>query len=159
MTFILRWLLIVVLLFLAVTLLGPAVLVTLQRVHAPIDLSALPMDLSAYADASWLLIGLLYAAGVFFLIASIRLMRKTQGFWAWLLGFAAYGAEWGLVQQHEGGLMTQLQGIDWAGMSVEKLAAGGPEAQVAALVIMLIVGLLIFIVDWADRAYWDSQSA
>jgi hypothetical protein len=34
-----------------------------------------------------------------------------------------------------------------------------PEAQVGLLAIVVIVGLFIFIVDAADRAYWDKQGA
>jgi hypothetical protein len=36
---------------------------------------------------------------------------------------------------------------------------GSPESQIALLAIILIVGLFVFIVDAADRAYWDKQGA
>jgi hypothetical protein len=115
------------------------------------------------ANAGWIDVGLLAGAAIFFLIAAIRLARRTQGFWTWLLGFALYGGRWAWGQQHqEGGLSGTIQGLDVNAYSrpAELITdLGSPAAQVGILAIVLIVGFFIFIVDAADRAYWDRQGA
>ena len=35
----------------------------------------------------------------------------------------------------------------------------GTESQVVILAIILVVGLLILVIDAADRSYWESQTA
>ena len=114
-------------------------------------------------SATWIDVGLLAGAALFFLISAIRLMRRTQGFWTWLLGFALYGGRWAWSQQYnEGGVMGTLQGIDVnAYMQPELLLndLGSSSAQVGILAVVLVVGLFVFIVDGADRAYWDRQGA
>src|SRR5690606_4639127 len=106
---------------------------------------------------------LLAAAALFFLISSIRLMRRTQGFWTWLLGFAAYGGRWAWDQQQNGeGLPAMLQKVDLNSFRDPQALLATPyaaEAQLALLAIVLIVGVVVLIVDGADRAYWDSQGA
>lgn len=173
MTFILRWPAILVLLALVllsfVGALGAAGVIT--DIQAPasgvsqVD-SQMAQAQSAAAEsaasAGWIDVGLLAAAGLFFLIAAVRLMRRTQGFWTWLLGFACFGGRWAWQQQQSGGLVATVQGIDVSAyVQPQTVLAniGSPESQIALLAIVLIVGLFVFIVDAADRAYWDKQGA
>jgi hypothetical protein len=111
-------------------------------------------------EAKWLDVALLGGAGVFFLISAIRLIRRTQGFWTWLLGFACYGGRWAFA--HEGELLQLANAIDpHRYLQPQAIVAdtASPEAQVGLLAIMLIVGLITMIVDAVDRAYWDRQDA
>jgi len=112
------------------------------------------------AQQTWTDVGLWAGAGLLFLVSAIRLIRKTQGFWAWLIGFALYGGRWALAQQ--GSLVETVQAINPRAYLepqtiVSNLAT--PEAQVGVLGLILVVGLLIFVIDAADRAYWDKQGA
>lgn len=171
MTFILRWPSILVLLALVLLCVVGAVAAAgvLTGVTAPaVGVETLDAEIAAAqgaaetraADATWIDVGLLAGAALFFLIAAVRLMRRTQGFWTWLLGFALYGGRWAYNQQD--GLLPTIQGIDPnAYLQPQALLAdlGSPTAQVGVLGIVLIVGLLIFIIDAADRSYWDKQGA
>jgi LPXTG-motif cell wall-anchored protein len=161
MTFILRWPAILVLLLLVAMSLAPGLAVAATLLGAPVDLAAIHPSLPGFAaNGTWVDAGLWLAAGVFFLVSAVRLIRRTQGFWTWLLGFACYGARWALAQQ--GDLMATVQSIDLSRYSQPaELAQTGEttEAQVALLGIILVVGLIVFIVDAADRAYWDKQGA
>jgi hypothetical protein len=172
MTFILRWPAILVLLALMLLsflgALGAAGQITGFAVPAvgveQVDTQVVEAQSAAAetnaASATWIDVGLLAGAGVFFLIAAVRLMRRTQGFWTWLIGFALYGGRWAMSQQ--GDLVETVKGIDInAYMQPQAIIAdlGTTEAQVGLLGVVLIVGLLIFIVDAADRAYWDKQGA
>jgi hypothetical protein len=167
MTFILRWPAILVLLALMllslIGALGAGALITgYEAPIAQVQSAQADAAESGAADATWIDVGLLVGAGVFFLISSIRLMRRTQGFWSWLIGFALYGGRWAWEQQNEGGLLATVQGIDpnaYAQPQVVASDLASPEAQVALLVIVLVVGVIIFIVDAADRSYWDKQGA
>ena len=164
MTFILRWPAILALLALVLVSLGAAFAATVGLSHLPIDLGAvLSEDQIAVVGAStWLEAGLWYGAGLFFLISAIRLIRRTQGFWLWLLGFACYGGRWAVAQQNEGGLLATVQSVDPnAYLKPEALAAApeSSEAQIGVLAVVLVVGLLVFIVDAADRAYWNRHGA
>jgi hypothetical protein len=163
MTFILRWPSILVLLGLSllsiVGALAAAGLIT--GYEAPIaqvrEAQASAAETGA-AEATWIDVGLLAGAGVFFLISAIRLIRRTQGFWTWLLGFACYGGRWAMAQ--EGDLLAMARSVDPnAYLQPQVLVADltTPEAQIGLLGLILIVGLLVFIVDAADRAYWDRQ--
>jgi len=139
---------------------GTAAVLALQRhlLH-PIPAFA-SLELVDYAALPGGWFGLLAGAALFFLIAAVRLMRRTQGFWTWLLGFALYGGRWAYAQQD--GLLPTIQGIDPnAYLQPQALLQdlGAPTAQVGLLGIILIVGLFTFIVDAADRSYWDKQGA
>jgi hypothetical protein len=163
MTFILRWPAILALLLLVLASLGAAFAGTVHLAELPIQLP-LTADQEATINAlTWIEVGLWAGAGLFFLICAVRLIRRTQGFWTWLIGFAFYGARWAMAQQNEaGGLVANVQSIDVnAYRAPADLAAnaGSTEAQVGLLGIILVVGLLIFIVDAADRSYWDKQGA
>jgi hypothetical protein len=174
MTFILRWPAVLVLLALVLLCfagaLGAAGLVAdfqapasgVDQVDAQVAEAQMAVADTGAAEASWIDVGLLAGAGVFFLISAIRLMRKTQGFWTWLLGFALYGGRWGWQHSNEGDALTTLQNIDFNSYTQPQVILsdlGSPEAQVALLGIVVIVGLFVFIVDAADRSYWDKQGA
>jgi hypothetical protein len=163
MTFILRWPAILVLLLLVFASFGAAFAGAVHLAQLPISLPMTPEQQATIAQLSWIEVGLWAGAGLFFLIAAVRLIRRTQAFWTWLIGFAFYGARWAMAQQNEaGGLVANVQSIDInAYTAPAELAAntGGTEAQVGILGIILIIGLLVFIVDAADRSYWDKQGA
>jgi len=175
MTFILRWPAILVMLALVLLCiagaLGAAGVITgfdapavgVQQVDTQVADAQIAAENTGAASATWIDVGLLAAAAIFFLISAVRLIRRTQGFWTWLLGFAAYGGRWAWSQQYEeGGVMGTLQGVDLnAFAQPQTLIAdlGSPAAQVGILTIVLVVGLFTFIVDAADRAYWDKQGA
>ena len=111
-------------------------------------------------QSTWIDVGLWAGAGLFFLISAVRLIRKTQGFWTWLLGFALYGGRWALAQ--EGSLVDTVKGINpQAYLEPQSILSdlATPEAQVGLLGLILVVGLLIFVIDAGDRAYWDKQGA
>ena len=163
MAFILRWPAILVLLLLVLASLGAAFAGTVHLAQLPIQLPLTADQEATINQLSWIEVGLWSGAGVFFLISAIRLIRRTQAFWTWLIGFAFYGGRWAMAQQNEsGGLVANLQSIDVnAYRAPADLAAnaGGTEAQVGLLGVIVIVGILIFIVDAVDRAYWDKQGA
>lgn len=173
MTFILRWpailvLFALVLLCLAGALGAGAVLTGMQAPDvgvAQVDTRVAEAQDAASganteAQVTWLDVGLWVAAGIFFLISSIRLIRKTQGFWTWLLGFALYGGRWAYAQGQ--GVVDQVKALD-INVYRDPVAlwndTASTETQVAVLAIVLVVGLFVFIVDAADRAYWDRQGA
>lgn len=172
MTFILRWpaalvLLALVLLCVAGAL-GAAGLITdisappsgVEQVDAQVAAAQTAAAETGAADASWIDVGLLAGAALFFLISAIRLMRRTQGFWTWLLGFALYGGRWAYGQRED--LASTVQSIDpnaYLQPQVVISDLGSPTAQVGLLAVVLIVGLFVFIVDAADRAHWDKQGA
>ncbi|ANP46216.1 hypothetical protein [Candidatus Viadribacter manganicus] len=163
MTFILRWPAILVLLLLVLASFGAAFAGTVHLAQLPIALPVTAEQQATIDQLSWIEVGLWAGAGMFFLIAAVRLIRRTQAFWTWLIGFALFGARWAIAQQNEGGgLVANVQSINVnAYTAPAELAAnsGGTEAQVGILGVILIIGLLVFIVDAADRSYWDKQGA
>jgi hypothetical protein len=164
MTFILRLPAILVLLALVLLSLAAAFAATVVLAHLPVDLQSVlpPSDVDQLSHVNWLQTGLLYGAGLFFLISTVRLLRRTQGFWTWLLGFACFGGRWALAQQENGGLVGTVQHINPnAYLQPQTLIAtpDAPEAQVALLGAILLVGLIILIIDAADRAHWDREGA
>jgi hypothetical protein len=164
MTFILRWPAVLVLFALVLmALLGAlAAAAGITGTEIPVaQISAVQAEANAAgaAQATWLDVGLLAGAAVFFLISAIRLIRRTQGFWTWLFGFACYGGRWAYAQGSEA--LAQIQGLNLdAYAQPQTLLAdlGAPESQLAILGIVLIVGILILIIDGADRAYWERQA-
>jgi len=141
-----------------------AVLATLVLAHAPVDLSGVlsPEQKTQLAQVSWVETGLRYAAGLFFLIAAVRLIRRTQGFWTWLLGFACHGGRWAWQQQSQGDIVSSVRRINPQVYLHPQDMLGSldsTESQVALLAAILIVGLLILVIDAADRAHWDRQGA
>lgn len=165
MTFIIRWPAILVLLALVLISLGAAVATGLVLGGAPIDLGAVfaQEQIERLRTFSWIEVGLWAGAGLLFLISAVRLIRRTQGFWAWLLGFACYGGRWAWSQQAGGGdVVATVQSIDVNAYTRPVAlfeAADSTESQLAILAILLILGALIWIVDAADRAYWNREGA
>jgi hypothetical protein len=164
MTIILRLPAILALLALVLISLIGAVLATVVLTHLPIDLSGIlsAEQRTQLSQVSWVETGLRYGAGVFFLIAAVRLIRRTQGFWTWLLGFACYGGRWAWQQQSQGDIVNSVRNINPQIYLHPQDMLGSldsTESQVALLAVILIVGLIILIIDAADRAHWDRQGA
>ncbi len=165
MMFILRWPAVLALFALALlSFLGAAASAgALTGMQLDVNLAQVQEAQAAAADAgvarnTWIDVGLWAGAGLLFLVAAVRLIRRTQGFWSWLIGFALYGGRWALAQQ--GSFVDTVKSIDpQAYLEPQTILAdlATPEAQVGVLGLILVVGLLIFVIDAADRAYWDSQ--
>lgn len=168
MAFILRWPAILVLLALVLlsamgALAGTAALTGAQIGVAQIAEVQASAENAGSGAISWIEVGLYAGAMIFFLISAIRLMRRTQGFWTWLLGFACWGGQWAYGQYAAGAdVVAQIQGLNWnTYMQPQGLLTdlASTESQVAILGIVLVVGLFVFIVDAIDRAYWDREAA
>ncbi len=165
MSHILRWPAVLALLALVLASLGAAAAAGIVLGGAPIDLSTALTEeqLADIARVSWLEVGLWVGAGLFFLIAAIRLIRRTQGFWMWLLGFACYGGRWAMAQQQDGGnVLATVQSVDVSAYAQPAQLAqnsASTESQLAILAIIIIVGVIAAIVDAADRSYWNKQGA
>lgn len=165
MTFILRWPAVLVLFALVALCLLAAVSAgaAILGYEAPIaEVQSVQAEAVAAgaAEMTWLDVGLWGAAALFFLVAAVRLIRRTQGFWVWLLGFAAYAGRWAYQQGQD--VVAQFQAINLEVFrDPGKLLAetGSFEVQVALLALILVIGALIAIIDGADRAYWDKQGA
>ncbi len=165
MTFILRWpailLSLALMLLSAIGALGAAAQIT--DYQAPVeqvqDVQAEAAD-SGVTEASWIDVGLLGVAAILFLVTAIRLLRRTQGFWTWLLAFAAYAGRWAYSEGGQG-LADRIQALDFSVLRTPQVLlndTGSFETQVALLALILVVGILIFIIDAADRVYWDRQA-
>ncbi|MGE0829312.1 MAG: hypothetical protein AB7O04_08175 [Hyphomonadaceae bacterium] len=107
--------------------------------------------------ANWVQTGLLAGGALFLFIGAVRLIRRTQAFWAWLIGFGLLGVRWGLMRQSEGGL--QFEAAQFASVQgAQKAAADAAnDYGLLALGVLFALGLLILIVDAADRAYWTRR--
>jgi len=161
MLFFVRWPLVLVLLLLVAASLFPAAVTTAVQAHLPVNLDAVSAELKQLGQsATWLQAGLWYGAAFFFLVSAIRLIRRTQAFWAWLLGFACYGGRWALTQSDQpGGVLGTLQSLKPDDFRPENLATvSGPSADISLLGVILIVGLFVFVMDIFDRRFWDRQA-
>lgn len=162
MTIILRLPAILALLALVLISLIGAVLATASHLSIALPLVLDAAQKEQLTHVSWVETGLLYGAAVFFLISAIRLIRRTQGFWTWLLGFACYGGRWAWAQQSQGDIVNSVRSINPQVYLHPQDMLGSldsTESQVALLAVILIVGLIILIIDAADRAHWDRQGA
>lgn len=165
MTFILRWPAVLVLFALVALCVLAAVSAgaAISGYEAPIaQVQEVQAEAAAAgaAEMTWLDVGLWGAAALFFLVAAVRLIRRTQGFWVWLLGFAAYAGRWAYQQGQD--VVAQFQAINLEVFrDPQRLLAetGSFEVQIALLALILVVGALIAVIDGADRAYWDKQGA
>lgn len=159
MTAILRWPVVLLLLILVIASLFPAAATTLVQTDL-VDMTAISAELEVLAEnTTWLEAGLWYGAAALFLVAAIRLIRRTQAFWAWLLGFACYGARWALTQRNEeGGVLGTVQSLSVESFKPENLSAEAPALQISLLGIVLLIGLLILLIDVIDRRFWNNQS-
>jgi len=163
MAFILRWPCVLVLLVLVGVSLAAAGGAAVVLLNLPVDLSILsPGQRATLGAITWLEAGLWLGAGIFFFIAMVRLIRRTQAFWAWLLGFACFGGRWALAQQQGGGLVETVQSVDVQTFTQPQALIATPdgtESQVVIMAVILIVGLLTLVIDGVDRAYWERQAA
>jgi|CXWL01.1.fsa_nt_gi hypothetical protein len=164
MTFILRLPAILVLFVLVLISWAAALAAAIVLARLPLDLGAVLTEtqIATVSASSWIEVGLWGGAGLFFLVSAIRLIRRTQGFWTWLVGFACFGGRWAMAQLSEGGLVATIQQVDPNAYLKPEMLVASPEsaeAQVGVLGIVLIVGVLIFIIDAADRAHWDRHGA
>jgi len=55
--------------------------------------------------------------------------------------------------------MGLTQSLSLESFTPAAIAEGSPAVHVSMLAIHLLVGLVILIIDAADRAYWDRQGA
>lgn len=172
MTFILRWPSILVL-FAAVLLsiLGAVAVagvltgitpppVGVEQVDAGVAAAQGSAAAHGAADQTWLDVGLWAGAAIFFLISGIRLIRRTQAFWTWLIGFALFAGRWAYAQGQ--GVVDQLKTIDinsYRDPVTLWTNTDSIEAQAAVIALLLVVGIFTLIIDAADRAYWDKQGA
>ena len=96
----------------------------------------------------------------FFFLESPRCVSSAarRAFWVWLLGFAAYAGRWAYEQGQGVVAHFQALSIDLYRDPQALLADPGSfQAQVAILGLILVVGVLIAVIDGADRAYWDKH--
>lgn len=161
-SFVLRWLIVIVLCTLTVLSIAPAVIGTIEANNLPIDLTPIAgakSNLQEWARATTLPERVLwYVAGVVFFIAAVRLIRRTQAFWMWLIGFACLGARWALAQQNQDdGLLGSVRSISLQSFEPAALAGGGTSAQILFLFALLLIGIVIFFIDGVDREYWDAH--
>lgn len=163
MAFILRWPSVLVLLLLTGVCLIAGGSAALVLGNIPVDLSFLSeAQRATLGGVSWLEAGLWLGAALFFFIAMIRLIRRTQAFWAWLIAFALFGGRWAYAQQENGGLVETVQSVEvqsFAQPEVLVATPDGTESQIVILAVILIVGLLVLAIDAIDRAYWERQAA
>jgi hypothetical protein len=159
MAFILRWLLVLILLAFVALMLAAAPLLGLIHAQAGFDLTLLSTAFSGLArSADWIEATLWYAAAAFFGVAVIRLVRRTQAFWMWLIGFTLIGVRWGLtLRTQEGGALGLFQGLTFERLQPALLVADPPMLQLVLLIKLLILGFLILTVDNADKDYWDKH--
>ncbi len=160
MTTLLRLLAILALLAVALLVLAAAFAVTVNLAQLPIDLDAVLGDekLEVVAGIGWLEAALWGAGGLFFLIAAIRLMRRTQGWFLWLCGFACLAGRWVLSQGGPDASLAVVRKID-PGLYLQPAALDiyGSEVQVGRFGVLLLLGLIVLIVDIADRSHWKRQ--
>ena len=108
---------------------------TLVAPSMPIDVGAIvgADNLEVIKSVSWPEVVLWGGAGLFFLISSIRLMRRTQAWFMWLLGFACVVGRWVLGQGGVDQAVSAVQGVDvGAYLKPEDLLGDvtAPEVQV-----------------------------
>jgi hypothetical protein len=165
MTFILRWPAILVLLLLVFASFGAAFAGVVHLAELPIALPMTAEQEATVAQLSWIEVGLWAGAGLFFLIAAVRLIRRTQAFWTWLIGFAFYGAPLGdrAAEREPAASSPIVQSIDVNAYRCARRARGQHRrhrsASRPARHHSSSSALIIFIVDAVDRAYWDKQGA
>ncbi len=162
MTTILRLLAILALLALALIVWAAAFAVTASIAPLPIDVGAIvgADNLEVLKSVSWPEAALWWGGGLFFLIASIRLMRRTQAWFMWLLGFACLVGRWVLGQGGADQALSAVQGVDVSAyLKPEELLGDmtAPEVQVGRFGVILLLGLIVLIVDVADRVHWKRE--
>ncbi|HCK85116.1 MAG TPA: hypothetical protein DHW63_11560 [Hyphomonadaceae bacterium] len=162
MTTILRIVAILALLALALIVWAAAFAVAATIAPLPIDVGAIvgADNLEVIKSVSWPEVVLWGGAGLFFLISSIRLMRRTQAWFMWFMGFACLVGRWVLGQGGVEQAVSAVQGVDvGAYLKPEDLLGDvtAPEVQVGRFGVLLLLGLIVLIVDLADRAHWKRE--
>ncbi len=162
MTTILRLLAILALLALAFIVWAAALAVTASITPLPIDVGAIvgADNLEVLKSVTWPEAALWGGAGLFFLIASIRLMRRTQAWFMWLLGFACLVGRWVLGQGGTEQALAAVKALDASAYLKPAELLGdltGLEVQVGRFGVILVLGLIVLIVDIADRAHWKRE--
>lgn len=122
-------------------------------------LEGLAKNATAIVQATTALeVGLSLAALTFFVIALVRLIRRTQGFVAWLLGFLCLVALRSLA-----GIARDIGGMP-GGELFAKMAANLQDPSVLTdnliiLGVQLAIGVAVLVVDIHDRRYWAAERA
>ena len=102
------------------------------------------------AGTTALEIGLAAVALLAFIISIVRLIRRTQGFIAWLIGFVCLAALRFVIGV--GPDLARLEPVDiWERASASFIAPGMLPANLVILGVCALVGLGIAIVDVADK--------
>ncbi|MFZ4120179.1 MAG: hypothetical protein ACOYKM_00820 [Caulobacterales bacterium] len=98
------------------------------------------------------------AALFFFVIALVRLVRRTQAFMAWLLGFLCL-----LALRSVAGIATDIGGKPPAELFNQMLAnLQEPTLLTANLIILgaqLLIGIAIIMIDVSDKRHWTAHAA
>ncbi|NWG52785.1 MAG: hypothetical protein HXY28_03620 [Hydrogenophilaceae bacterium] len=152
--FILRWPLALVLFGYCLLFLGAATGVAADRLGLGLDSAIWDAFVMRAAGVTWIETALWAAAGIFLFISGVRLIRRTQGFWAWLLGFACYGVRWGLTTvKSDDNIIADAAAVRTPEQALETAVEATTNYPLIALLALLIVGLLILIVDTADKRW------
>jgi hypothetical protein len=158
---IVRWPIVLALFAYVIVCIGLAAGTTVERLGLVAADNAAWRTFAAHAaNATWVQTALFAAAAAFLFVAAVRLARRTQAFWVWLIGFGLFGARWGLMQQAEGGL-----NLDVAQISSDISAPGGAQRLASNVAydfglvgVLLVLGLIILILDAVDRAHWARRT-
>ncbi len=136
----------------AVSLLGAGV-TTATRLEVA-QIAAVSAEAEAYGQSTtWLQAGLMYAAALSFFIAMVRLLRRTHGFWPWLVGFALYGAAWALahsIDEWSALIAATPQFGEVTAENAGQIAIQALDQGVLPLAVSLVTGLLILVIDAID---------
>ena len=162
MTTLLRLLAILALLAVALLVWAAAAAVTINLAALPVDVGAIVGEdqLETIRSVSWPEAALWGGAGLFFLISAIRLMRRTQAWFMWLLGFACLVGRWVLGQGGYEQAIATVQGLDVGAYLKPAELLGdvtAPEVQVGRFGVVVLLGLIVLIVDIADRSHWKRE--
>jgi len=149
----LRWLMVLALALLTTLSFLPAIAATVahSNIGALQDLApALVGADGIAANATWVDGALWYAAGLFYFVSLVRLIRHTFGFWAWSFGFACTALRWVLAQGGIAEAAAMVQGLTPQSFASSQVDAA--TAQIMVIGVHLFVGLIILLIDAADGA-------
>ncbi|MBI1186368.1 MAG: hypothetical protein GC206_03420 [Alphaproteobacteria bacterium] len=152
--FILRWPLVLILFGYCVLFVAAAAGIAADRLGLGLESAVWDSFIMRASGVTWLETALWAASGIFLFIAAVRLIRRTQGFWAWLLGFACYGVRWGLTTvKSDDNIIADAASVRSAEQALETAVEATANYPLLALAVLLVVGLLILIVDTADKRW------
>jgi len=150
--FVLRWPLVLVLFGYCVLFIAAAAGVAADRLGLGLDSEVWASFTMQAADVTWVETALWAASGIFLFISGVRLIRQTQGFWAWLIGFACYGVRWGLsTVRSENNIIADAAAVRSPEEALQTAVQATTNYPLIALAVLLVAGLLILIVDTADK--------